>query len=128
MPRDKKKYDKEYNKQWYQNNKEYKKEQSKEYYQNNKEHKKEYFKEYFKTEQGIKSSRITQWKRRGIYEDYDFNIIYDIYISTDLCDYCNTPLVEGNYGSNRKCLDHHHITGEIRGILCHTCNVRDVLS
>ena len=55
MPRDKKKYDKEYNKQWYQNNKEYKKEQSKEYYQNNKEHKKEYFKEYFKTEQGIKS-------------------------------------------------------------------------
>ena len=103
MPRDRKKYNKEYNKQWYQNNKEYKKEQSKEYYQNNKEHKKEYFKEYF-------------------------NIIYDIYISTDLCDYCNTPLVEGNHGSNKKCLDHNHSTGEIRGVICHTCNVRDVLS
>ena len=109
MPFDKKKYDKEYSKQWYQNNKEYKK-------------------EYNQTEAGIKRHRIKNWKQKGVSLDYDFNIIYDIYIDCKVCDYCNVELVEGNYGGNKKCLDHNHSTGEIRGILCNTCNTNDVLS
>tara|TARA_R110002153_G_scaffold144154_1_gene295307 strand:- start:518 stop:847 length:330 start_codon:yes stop_codon:yes gene_type:complete len=109
MPRDRKKYNKER-------------------YENNKEYFKEYYKEYFKTESGIKGRRIAQWKQRGISEDYDWDEIYDIYIDCKVCDYCNVELVEGLYGSNKKCLDHNHITGEIRGVLCMTCNVKDVLA
>ena len=128
-PEKRKEYSKKYMKEHYQNNKEYFKEQHKEHYQNNKEHIKEQQKEYNQTEAGIKSNRINTWKYNGMSLDYDFNIIYDIYVSTNLCDYCNVELVEGGKRCSRtKCLDHHHITGEIRGILCHTCNLRDVLA
>lgn len=123
MPRDLIKK-KAYDKKRYENNKAYIQEQSKKWYQNNKEHRKE----WSQTEQGIKSNRISTWKSyEGMSsQDHNWDEIYDIYISTDICDYCNVELVEGNYGSNKKCLDHNHITGEIRGILCHTCNTREV--
>tara|TARA_R110000823_G_scaffold296684_1_gene416695 strand:- start:75 stop:428 length:354 start_codon:yes stop_codon:yes gene_type:complete len=108
--------------------KEYCKEYHKEYYQNNKELINGHHKEYRQTEQGIKSRRISDWKYCGISLDYDYDIIYDIYINCNVCDFCNVELIEGNYGSNKKCLDHNHITGEIRGILCQMCNIKDVLA
>ena len=115
MPSDKKKYMKEWNKEWYKNNKEYDQKRLKAYRQ---------------TESGIKSNRISTWKSyKGMSsQDHNWDEIYITYVSTDFCDYCDIELVEGNYGSNRKCLDHHHITGEIRGILCHTCNTNEVLA
>ena len=110
MPFDKKKYMKEYN-------------------ENHKQHMKEQKKEWYQTEAGIKSNRISKWKRyEGMSLDYDWDEIYTTYISTDFCNFCDVELVEGNNGSNRKCLDHNHITGEIRGVICTKCNTRDVLA
>jgi len=107
---------KEYNKKYYQNNKEY----HQQYYENNKEKYIEYKKEYRKTDKGIKISRLSCWKARGlISEDYDK--IYERFILTKECDNCGIQLDEDS--NTRKCMDHSHTTGEFRNILCNLCNV-----
>jgi len=118
MPYKDKQKQKEYYKNYYEKNIEKKKEQKKEWYEVNKEQ----IKEYFKTPQGKKIRRIKNWKHSGlISEDYDK--IYEIYVNTWECDNCGIELVEGNYGANRRCMDHNHRTGEFRNILCGTCNI-----
>ena len=54
----------------------------------------------------------------------DWNEVYDYYIMTTNCEYCDVELTGGR--SNKcKCLDHNHTTGQIRGVLCKVCNLRD---
>jgi len=108
-------------KEYYAKHSEKIKEQVKKYYEENKEKRKEQSKDYFKTPQGKKSKRISKWKQRGIIcEDYDK--LYELYINTWECDNCGIELIEGNYGSNRRCMDHNHKTGIFRNILCNSCN------
>ena len=103
--------------------KETKKEYDKKRYELKKEQIKEKHRQYRQTPRGLMVERISKWKRRGLICD-DYNEIYDIYINTNFCDVCDIPLIEGLYGVNRKVLDHSHITGEFRNVLCTGCNTR----
>ena len=129
---------KAYDKQHYLNNKDKIKEQKKQYrlankekiaelnkehYLNNKEHIAEQHKQYYKTENGKKSYRITTWKQRGVITE-NFDELYDKYINTNNCEECNVELIHGNFGNNKKCLDHDHETGQFRNVLCCGCNLR----
>lgn len=89
--------------------------------------KSDYMKMYRQTYVGRKSKRISDWKRAGIlFHDYD--TLYDIFMETDTCDFCNCKL-DIDY-KTRKCCDHDHTITDndnVRGILCHTCNIKDTL-
>lgn len=61
------------------------------------------------------------WKSRGIIfmDDEYFEYVYNEYIQATNCDLCN---IEFPNSQNRH-LDHDHITGEIRNIVCLKCNI-----
>ena len=87
------------------------------------EYMKEYSKKYDKTPAGIKRKTIYDWKRRGVITN-DFDTLYDLYINTDKCMYCEKVFVD----SVDRCLDHDHETGLYRAVLCRSCNVKDILN
>jgi hypothetical protein len=68
-----------------------------------------------------KSNTKSKWKQRGLILD-DFENIWNRYINTDKCDTCSV-LLEGR-GANQKCMDHDHITGLFRNVLCKSCNCK----
>jgi len=69
-----------------------------------------------------KTFTIYNWKRRGVIGDYD--LIYDMYINTKNCELCKCKFINGDKSTNRKCLDHCHITGKVRNVCCHYCNTK----
>jgi len=77
---------------------------------------------YNQTEKGKKANRIYAWKQMKVICD-DWDALYEYYVNCWECENCGVELIEGNYGNNKKCLDHCHITGLFRNVLCHSCNL-----
>ncbi len=120
----------EYKRLYRLKNKKKNKEYFREYYLKNKEHmdKKhsENLKKYKDTEAHKKTQTISRWRFRGIL-CYDFNLLYDLFLSTNKCEYCECDLNICN--KSKKCLDHDHSINDkfnIRGVICHSCNSKDV--
>ncbi len=78
---------------------------------------------YKLTENGKKNGKIRSWKSIGLLDEYE--IIYDRYINTNNCDFCDVLLTVDRYNKKTtKCMDHCHITGLFRNILCNSCNAK----
>ena len=101
-----------------ENNKDKKRLYDKKYDEENKEKKRL----YRQTEKGIKSRRIARWKHSGVICE-DWNEIYNHYLRTSYCDICKVELTYDKLSTpTTKCLDHCHVSGQVRNILCHSCN------
>ena len=120
----------ENNRKYYEANKEKVAETRKQYLENNKEKVAKAEKQYRQTSIGKRSCRITTWKKRGVKlpEDYgdEWDIFHDEeYVKTTKCEECGVKLtVDKKNTSTTKCLDHNHITGFFRNVLCQACNIQ----
>ena len=78
-----------------------------------------------KTEKYKRSNQKTGWKTHGmkLYEGETWDQIYDIYWGMTECNGCARPFQT----DEKRCLDHNHDTGFIRGVLCYSCNKLDIL-
>jgi hypothetical protein len=108
---------------WKEDNPNWEKNYGKKYRKENKEYTQNRHKEYSKSEQGKKTRRIATWKRSGLIADYEF--VYNRYLQTNNCDRCYIEL-NMNIISNKhtKVMDHNHINGQFRGIMCNLCNLK----
>ncbi len=117
--------EKERQKNYRLNNSEKVKESSKKYRLNNKEKVNDRKKKWKANNPEKLSKQVTKdnWRRKGVNMEC-FEEFYELYISTTHCDFCNVELTDGKKMSlTTKCLDHSHVSGELRNILCNKCNL-----
>ena len=115
---------KAYNKKYRDNNIEKIKERNKAYSQEHKEEIKEYQEEYKQTPKGKRSERISNWKHRGMIEpEGGWEAFAEMVEKTKNCGECGVELtIDRHITSTTRCVDHSHITGLFRNVLCHSCN------
>jgi phosphoglycolate phosphatase-like HAD superfamily hydrolase len=129
------------NKNYYENNREKVRERNNKYREKNKDKIKERNKNYWEANKNMrneakrkyrennpekyhKSRRISEWKSQGVKHD-DYVSLYNKYMNTDYCECCGCKLTTGKpRTSTTKCLDHCHITGLFRRVICNGCNVK----
>ena len=111
-----------YNKQYHIDNRQKIKEKNKQWSINNREKKKEQKKQWIIDNPD--KITISNWKQRGLIElegVYTYESLYEYYISINECEVCKTKFKNNYY----RCLDHCHITGLFRWVLCRSCNTND---
>lgn len=76
-------------------------------------------KAYYQSPKGIESSRRAHLKRKYGITLEEYNEMSEK--QNHVCDICGTE--EMNNKNKVLCVDHNHISGEIRGLLCGNCNL-----
>lgn len=111
-----------YMKQWNIDNRELIKEQKKQYRIDNRQKINEKNKQW--RIDNPEYCSIFNWKRRGLIElegVYTYQSLYEYYVSINECEVCNKK-----FKNNRdRSMDHSHITGLFRWVLCRNCNTCD---
>ena len=92
------------------------------YHDKNKEKANHNTEKYRKTPEGIKSKRLSDWRRRGLIHD-DLDELYERYLQSTHCDECEEEFVNDR-GISQRCMDHCHQTGLFRNFLCKSCNLK----
>ena len=123
----KKAYDKKYreeNKEKIKKYKEKNKEQIKEKMKKWRDANKAYSKEYRQTEKGKRKQRIANWKNSGMIEpDGGWDKFMDKVENTKNCELCDIVLtIDKRNTKTTRCVDHSHITGIFRNVVCNSCN------
>lgn len=107
-----------------------------EYYQRNKERSKEISRNSYKKnrEERIRKQRLwvlknkekstkykRDWKLKNEYgiTENEYQILFEI--QNECCAICGSKS-SGNIKTNKLYIDHDHITGKVRGLLCNSCN------
>ena len=70
---------------------------------------------------------ICRWRRKGLKlkEGETYFDIFDKWESVTNCEKCNVELFNGKKTiSTKKTMDHCHITGKFRNVLCSGCNLK----
>ena len=116
----------EYNKKYHLANIEKERLRGKKYYEENTEKIKLKSKNYRKEnpEKVHKSYTISQWKKQGVKHD-DYKSLYNKCMNTEYCECCGCKLTTDKVMTlTTRCLDHCHITGLFRRVLCNGCNLK----
>ena len=68
------------------------------------------------------NKRVNGWKKSHNIKSADWEAVYKRFVETTHCEFCGIKFEIGVMTANKRCVDHHHSSGEIRNILCNTCN------
>ena len=71
----------------------------------------------FELYKGHKHYTLKNWKRYNI-KNEDIDSIYNKYIHCEFCEKCDYKFKK----SSERCLDHCHLSGNVRNIVCRSCN------
>jgi hypothetical protein len=75
-------------------------------------------KKYNRTERGLQTRRVRIWKNSGM-RCNNWDALYERYLETPNCECCNKDI-----STEKRSLDHDHLSGYPRYIVCNTCNTK----